>query len=116
MNGRSSPSGRTAQQPCRGQGVRHRRVIDAIAFKYRTGTPWMDLPGHFGSWQGAHNRLRMWAADGTWEKVFTAQGPRPASPPTVPRTLPQHTDHQDPPRRRRQLPAPRLRPHARSGR
>ncbi|WP_443076402.1 IS5 family transposase [Streptomyces sp. NBC_01725] len=50
----------------------HRQVIDAIAFKYRTGTPWMDLPERFGSWKGAHNRLRMWAADGTWEKVFTA--------------------------------------------
>ncbi|WP_443044841.1 IS5 family transposase [Streptomyces sp. Go40/10] len=50
----------------------HRQVIDAIAFKYRTGTPWTDLPEHFGSWKGAHNRLRKWAADGTWEKVFTA--------------------------------------------
>ncbi|MEU9037860.1 IS5 family transposase [Streptomyces sp. NPDC048352] len=48
----------------------HRQVIDAIAFKYRTGTPWMDLPERFGSWKGAHNRLRTWAADGTWEKVF----------------------------------------------
>ncbi|MER7054934.1 MULTISPECIES: transposase [unclassified Streptomyces] len=27
----------------------HRQVIDAIAFKYRTGTPWMDLPEEFGS-------------------------------------------------------------------
>ncbi|WP_176740719.1 IS5 family transposase [Streptomyces sp. SceaMP-e96] len=50
----------------------HRQVIDAIAFKYRTGTPWTDLPEHFGSWKGAHNRLRKWAADGTWEKAFTA--------------------------------------------
>lgn len=50
----------------------HRQVIDAIAFKYRTGTTWMDLPEHFGSWKGAHNRLWKWAADGTWEKVFTA--------------------------------------------
>nr|ARO85769.1 IS5 family transposase [Streptomyces hygroscopicus] len=50
----------------------HRQVIDAIAFKYRTGTPWTDLPERFGSWMGAHNRLRRWAADGTWEKVFTA--------------------------------------------
>ncbi|NXY93832.1 transposase [Streptomyces sp. BR123] len=50
----------------------HRQVIDAIAFKYRTGTPWMDLPEHFGSWKGAHNRLRKWAADGTWAKVFPA--------------------------------------------
>jgi transposase len=50
----------------------HRQVIDAIAYKYRTGTPWMDLPGRFGSWKGAHNRLRRWGADGTWEKVLTA--------------------------------------------
>lgn len=50
----------------------HRQVIDAIAFKYPTGTPWMDLPEHFGSWKGAHNRLRKWDTDGTWEKVFTA--------------------------------------------
>ncbi|MFH8573982.1 transposase [Streptomyces sp. NPDC017993] len=50
----------------------HRQVIDAIAFKYRTGKPWMDLPEHFGSWKGAHNRRQKWAADGTWEKVFTA--------------------------------------------
>ncbi|MET9452835.1 transposase [Streptomyces cinerochromogenes] len=46
-----------------------RQVIDAIAFKYRTGTPWMDMPERFRSWKGAHNRLRKWAADGTWEKV-----------------------------------------------
>ncbi|MFE4391349.1 IS5 family transposase [Streptomyces sp. NPDC056844] len=50
----------------------HRQVIDAIAFNYRTGTPWTDLPEHFGSWKGAHNRLRKWAADGAWERVFTA--------------------------------------------
>jgi hypothetical protein len=27
---------------------------------------------YFGSWKGAHNRLRKWAADGTRQKVFTA--------------------------------------------
>ncbi|WP_399441020.1 IS5 family transposase [Streptomyces sp. WAC08241] len=50
----------------------HRQVIDAIAFKYRTGTPWMDLPERFGSWKGAYSRLRMWAIDGTWDRVFAA--------------------------------------------
>lgn len=50
----------------------HRQVLEAIAFKYRTGTPWVDLPKHFGSWKGVHNRLRTWAADGTLERVFTA--------------------------------------------
>ncbi|BFO18302.1 IS5 family transposase [Streptomyces sp. KM77-8] len=47
-------------------------MLDAIAFKYRTGSPWVDLPKHFGSWKGVHNRLRTWAADGTLERVFTA--------------------------------------------
>lgn len=47
-------------------------MIDAIVFKYRTGIPWTDLPEHFGSWKGVHNRLRKWAADGTWKRVFTA--------------------------------------------
>ena len=32
----------------------------------------MDLPAEFGSWKGAHSRLRNWALDGTWERVFAA--------------------------------------------
>ncbi|WP_353963887.1 transposase [Streptomyces sp. NBC_00233] len=39
----------------------HRQVIDAIAWNYRTGSPWMDLPAEFGSWKGAYSRLRNWA-------------------------------------------------------
>ncbi|MET4922496.1 IS5/IS1182 family transposase, partial [Streptomyces sp. PSRA5] len=26
----------------------------------------------YGNWRGVYNRLRMWAVDGTWERVFTA--------------------------------------------
>ncbi|MFK0238696.1 transposase [Streptomyces vinaceus] len=59
-------------------------MIDASAFKYRTGTPWMDLPERFGSWKGVHNRLRVWAADGTWAKLFAAGTPKSgATCPTV---------------------------------
>ncbi|MFE2275598.1 IS5 family transposase [Streptomyces lavendulae] len=50
----------------------HRQVINAIAWKYRTGSPWEALPSELGSWKGACNRLRKWAIDGTWERVFTA--------------------------------------------
>ncbi|GGV12723.1 hypothetical protein GCM10010260_59410 [Streptomyces filipinensis] len=46
------------------------RAIDAIACQYRTGTSRIELPDHFGSWKRAHNRLRRWTLDGTWEKVF----------------------------------------------
>ena len=50
----------------------HRQVIDAIAWKYRTGSPWKELPERYGSWKGVHNRLRQWAIDGTWHRVFIA--------------------------------------------
>ena len=49
----------------------HREVIDAIAFKFQTGTQWVHLPEKYGNWRGVYNRLRMWAVDGTWERVFT---------------------------------------------
>jgi transposase len=47
-------------------------VIDPIAFKFQTGTQWVRLPEKYGNWRGVCNRLRMWAVDGTWERVFTA--------------------------------------------
>ncbi|MFZ3565946.1 transposase [Streptomyces sp. BH097] len=50
----------------------HREVVDAIAFKFQTGTPWVHLPERYGTWRGVHNRLRMWAVDGVWERVFIA--------------------------------------------
>ncbi|MFF5344057.1 IS5 family transposase [Streptomyces althioticus] len=48
----------------------HREVIDAIAYKFQTGTQWVHLPEKYGNWRGVYNRLRMWAVDGTWERVF----------------------------------------------
>ncbi|MEV7063230.1 IS5 family transposase [Streptomyces collinus] len=50
----------------------HREVIDAIAFTFQAGTQWVNLPEKCGHWRGVYNRLRMWAVDVTWERVFTA--------------------------------------------
>ncbi|MFJ8924284.1 IS5 family transposase [Streptomyces sp. NPDC102415] len=47
-------------------------MIDAIAFKLQTGTQWVHLPERYCNWRGIYNRLRMWAIDGTWERVFIA--------------------------------------------
>ncbi|GAA0612459.1 IS5 family transposase [Streptomyces crystallinus] len=49
----------------------HRQVINAIAFKFQTGTQWVHPPAKYGNWRGVYNRLRMWVIDGTWERVFT---------------------------------------------
>ncbi|MFE7920517.1 transposase [Streptomyces sp. NPDC057398] len=50
----------------------HREVIDAIAWKFQTGSQWIHLPEKYGNWQGGCNRLRMWAIGGTSERGFTA--------------------------------------------
>jgi transposase len=50
----------------------HRRTLEAIAWKYRTNSPWRDLPEDLGSFQTAHKRLIRWAVDGTWENIFAA--------------------------------------------
>lgn len=41
----------------------HRRTLEAIAWKYRTCSPWRDLPDELGSFQTAHKRLIRWAMD-----------------------------------------------------
>ncbi|MFD9569216.1 IS5 family transposase [Streptomyces sp. NPDC059982] len=50
----------------------HRRTLEAIAWKYRTGSPWRDLPDELGAFQTAHKRLLRWAMDGTWERILAA--------------------------------------------
>jgi transposase len=45
-------------------------VIDAILWKLRTGAPWQDLPERYGPWKTAHERLRRWTADGTWDRIL----------------------------------------------
>ncbi|WP_433556926.1 IS5 family transposase [Pseudonocardia xinjiangensis] len=48
----------------------HRQVINAILWKLRTGAPWRDLPERYGPWKTAHERLRIWTADGTWQRIL----------------------------------------------
>ncbi|MDQ0700991.1 transposase [Streptomyces sp. W4I9-2] len=47
-------------------------MIDAIAWKFQTGSQWVHLPEKYGNWRGVYNRLGMWSADGTGERVFAA--------------------------------------------
>lgn len=54
-----------------GQWRDHRQVLNGILWKLRTGAPWRDLPGRYGPWKTAHERLRKWTMDGTWERLLT---------------------------------------------
>jgi transposase len=50
----------------------HRRTIDGVLYRARTGLPWRDLPEWFGSWITVYKRHRRWSADGTWQMLLTA--------------------------------------------
>ncbi|MFJ5227728.1 IS5 family transposase, partial [Streptomyces sp. NPDC088400] len=48
----------------------HRKVIDGVLFRVRTGIQWRDLPERFGPWETVYKRHRRWSADGTWERLL----------------------------------------------
>lgn len=50
----------------------HRPVIEGIAYKFRTGCPWRDVPREFGPWQTLWKRHDTWAGDGTWQAILQA--------------------------------------------
>jgi transposase len=49
----------------------HRRVIDGILWRLRTGAPWRDVPERYGPWQTCYDRFVRWRQDGTWEMLLT---------------------------------------------
>ncbi|WP_078912778.1 IS5 family transposase [Streptomyces sp. NRRL S-646] len=55
-----------------GHWKNHRRVINGILFRQRTGIPWRDLPTRLGKWKTVHDRHRRWSADGTWDRILRA--------------------------------------------
>lgn len=48
----------------------HRRVIDAVLWRTRSGSPWRDVPAGYGCWKTAYNRHRRWSLDGTWDALL----------------------------------------------
>jgi transposase len=50
----------------------HRLTLEAIAWRFRTGAPWRDLPVEFGAWQSVWERHRRWSVDGTYREMFAA--------------------------------------------
>ena len=48
----------------------HRRVINGILWKVRTGAPWRDLSSRYGPWQTCYDRFSRWRRDGTWDRLL----------------------------------------------
>jgi transposase len=52
--------------------VDDRRVLNAIFWVLRTGSPWRDLPERYGPYTTAYNRYNRWAKAGVWLRIFQA--------------------------------------------
>ncbi|GHJ31316.1 hypothetical protein TPA0910_57490 [Streptomyces hygroscopicus subsp. sporocinereus] len=53
-----------------GRWRNHRQVINGILHRVRTGVQWRDLPDRFGPWKTVYERHRLWAGNGTWERLL----------------------------------------------
>ena len=53
-----------------GQWTDHRDVVEAIIWRFRTGSPWRDLPEEFPPFQTVWWRFNRWSEDGTWDEVL----------------------------------------------
>lgn len=50
--------------------VDRRMVVEATAWRYRTGAPWRDVPERFGNWNTIYRNLNRWSAQGGWAGVL----------------------------------------------
>src|SRR4051794_41919524 len=56
-----------------------RMTVEGIAWRFRTGAPWRDVPERVGKWNSIYQRVADWAADGTGARLLgTRQGGAPA--------------------------------------
>ncbi|WP_439957704.1 IS5 family transposase [Microbacterium paraoxydans] len=50
--------------------VDRRAVVEATAWRYRTGAPWRDVPERFGNWNTIYKNFNRWSAQGVWARVL----------------------------------------------
>lgn len=63
------------QLPRNSRGVARvddRRVINGILWRFRTGSPWADIPERYGPYTTCYNRFVRWRKAGIWDRLLTA--------------------------------------------
>jgi transposase len=72
------------QGPKRGRPpADHRRVLDAVFWIARTGSPWRDLPNELGRWEAVYQQFRRWTGSGLWDLLLETLAGSGAVPDTV---------------------------------
>jgi len=52
--------------------VNDRRVINGILWRFRTGSPWADIPERYGPHTTCYNRFVRWRRAGVWDRLLEA--------------------------------------------
>jgi transposase len=47
-----------------------RRQLNAVMWRFRTGSPWRDVPAEYGPWSTVYLRFRSWAKAGTFQRLM----------------------------------------------
>ena len=61
--------------PSKSRGVRRvddRRVLNGILWRFRTGSPWVEIPERYGPSTTCYNRFVRWRKLGVWDRLFEA--------------------------------------------
>ena len=48
----------------------NRLFVEAVLYRYRSGSAWRDLPERFGHFRKVHTRFSCWCRAGVWRRVF----------------------------------------------
>ncbi|MDP8051150.1 IS5 family transposase [Pasteurella atlantica] len=49
----------------------HRKTVEGILYRIRTGIPWRDLPSYFGKWNTVFKRFNIWSKKGIIKKLLS---------------------------------------------
>ncbi|MFJ9721065.1 transposase [Streptomyces sp. NPDC101213] len=49
-----------------------RSYFNAVMWRFRTGSPWRDVPESYGSWSTIYDRFRTWARDEVFLTLMNA--------------------------------------------
>ena len=52
--------------------VNDRRVLNGILWRFRTGSPWRDIPERYGPYTTCYNRFVRWREAGVWDRILDA--------------------------------------------
>jgi transposase len=52
--------------------VNDRRVLNGILWRFRTGSPWRDIPERYGPPTTCYNRFVRWREAGVWDRILNA--------------------------------------------